>query len=94
MIQENRWPATPLYLSLIVWSRDRDLNTCIVSNSYVAPRLPTGSIFFFTEAKDNKRMQQTEQGTVKWFNAAKGIVFIARQTGFSCLGRPLASQVT
>jgi cold shock protein len=26
-------------------------------------------------------MQQTEQGTVKWFNAAKGFGFISRQTG-------------
>jgi cold shock protein len=39
------------------------------------------SIFFSHGNSQHRKNQNMEQGTVKWFNAAKGFGFIARQNG-------------
>jgi CspA family cold shock protein len=39
------------------------------------------SIFFSHANLQHRKIKKMEQGTVKWFNAAKGFGFIARQNG-------------
>src|SRR2546425_6969007 len=45
----------------------------------VSPDLRFSS--FSVKNQQNRKINTMEQGTVKWFNAAKGFGFIARQNG-------------
>ena len=77
----------PATISLLTHRNQRKLKACVRPNRSFAALASTASYLHISsdslQRKYNTKEQITnmEQGTVKWFNDAKGYGFISRQSG-------------